>query len=668
MRQIGRARWLPIVLAAAAFVIPVLPSARAFPGSGSAGDAPFATLATPPVIYVPASAHAGGANGADWRTDLEIHNAGTTATTATVALLVRDAANPSPQTRSVAVAAGASVRLPDVLLNTFGFTGAAALRVTSSSDRLVVTSRTYNLVGPGAAGLPQGASFGQFVRGVSEESAIPYGQEGRLIQLTQRDASSGLDFRTNVGFVNLTSSTLEIRIDLFGADGTFLGTRSGDETRLRAYEFRQLTEVLKPYGTIADGYAVLRTTTPGGRFLAFATVIDNHLSGDPVFVPAAVTIPVVVPTPTPAPTATPTRTPGPTATPTPTAPSGPRPNLILHQPEGWTKCFSAHSEAGCCNGTSCCPPSLSTFSSAFIQFFLANAGTATATGPIRFVLTIDGTVAGTATWSNADGLEPGYGVILTWEYKGAVTPGPHTLGLAIDPDNEVPESNEGDNACTISAAWGGDPLITATFYTAGLVESEIEAGSPVPLGGQPARRVLAAPGEIWIPATAHASGLNGANWRTDLEVHNPGPTAASFSLQLLPRDTNNTTPAGQLGFTLDPQKSVRYVDVLESVFHFTGAAALRIVPTSGTVIATSRTYNLVGANSVGLPVGASFGQFVPGVPETAAISSTEEGRLIQLTQRDSGSGTEFRTNSHAHARDRRRPARLLQGGRDVARA
>ena len=43
MRQIGRARWLPIVLAAAAFVVPVLPSARAFPGSGSAGDVPFAS-------------------------------------------------------------------------------------------------------------------------------------------------------------------------------------------------------------------------------------------------------------------------------------------------------------------------------------------------------------------------------------------------------------------------------------------------------------------------------------------------------------------------------------------------------------------------------------------------------------------------------------------------
>jgi hypothetical protein len=232
MRQVGRARWLPIVLAAAVLVIPVLPSARAFPGSGSAGDVPFAALATPPVIYVPATAHAGGANGADWRTDLQIHNAGTTATTAKVALLVRDAANPSPQTRSVAVAAGASVRLPDVLLHTFGFTGAAALRVTSSSDRLVVTSRTYNLVGPGAAGLPQGASFGQFVAGLPESAAISSTEEGRLIQLTQRDSGSGTDFRTNIGIVNTTGATVDVRLDFFRADGTWLGVKQGSDTRL----------------------------------------------------------------------------------------------------------------------------------------------------------------------------------------------------------------------------------------------------------------------------------------------------------------------------------------------------------------------------------------------------------------------------------------------------
>jgi hypothetical protein len=102
--------------------------------------------------------------------------------------------------------------------------------------------------------------------------------------------------------------------------------------------------------------------------------------------------------------------------------------------------------------------------------------------------------------------------------------------------------------------------------------------------------------------------------------------------------------------------SVRYTDVLDSVFHFTGAAALRIVPTKGTILATSRTYNLVGANSVGLPVGASFGQFVPGLAEGEAISSAEEGRLIQLTQRAArADGVPDEHRIVNHRRDRGRP-------------
>ena len=433
MRQIGRARWLPIVLAAAAFVLPVLPSARAFPGSGSAGDVPFATLATPPVLYVPASAHAGGANGADWRTDLEIHNAGTTATTATIALLVRDAANPSPQTRSVAVAAGASVRLPDVLLNTFGFTGAAALRVTSSSDRLVVTSRTYNLVGPGAAGLPQGASFGQFVRGVSEESAIPYGQEGRLIQLTQRDASSGLDFRTNVGFVNLTSSTLEIRIDLFGADGTFLGTRSGDETRLEGlrvppahggheavrHDRRRLRRA--PHddaGRPLPGVRHRHRQPPFGR-----PRLRSRRGDDPRRRPHADS--------------------GAHGDSDPDAradghsdahgalgsPAEPRPLPAgdvarLHRRE-LSRPGAATTRAAAC-------PSSPTIYTAYFQFVILNSGQATATGPIQFELSIDGAPAGAATFANDGGIEPSSGYILHVALRGRHLRGkPH-------PDDHAP--------------------------------------------------------------------------------------------------------------------------------------------------------------------------------------------------------------------------------------
>ncbi|MBI4916081.1 MAG: hypothetical protein HY825_09565, partial [Acidobacteria bacterium] len=152
-----------------------------------------------------------------------------------------------------------------------------------------------------------------------------------------------------------------------------------------------------------------------------------------------------------------------------------------------------------------------------------------------------------------------------------------------------------------------------------------------------------------IPTGAHATGAGGTNWRTDVEVHNPGATQAAYSITLLKRDNDNgSLPADATrSFTLDPGLGARYTDIIDAVFHFSGAAALRITATSGTILVTSRTYNQLGSgNPYNLPVGSTFGQFVPAFADTNAITSTEEGRLIQLshTNYDVNNKKDYRAN------------------------
>lgn len=605
-------------------------------GAARAGASTLAAYAAGNVLYLPAGAHAAGANGANWRTDVEVHNPGSSTASFTVQLLQSGADNSSPSSRAYTLAAGRSRRFADVLVSEFGFAGAAALRVSVTSGALVMTSRTYNLLGANPWNLPMGASFGLFEPGIAESDALSYGQEGRLIQLTQQPSSSLDGFRTNVGFVNTTASPIDVRADFYRSDGTYLGTKSGSDTNLPAYGFRQLNEVLGEWGTVADGYAIVKTTTSGGGLIAFATVIDNHTSGDPIFIPAAkASGSTTAPTPTPTPS------------------SGAKPNLYLYKPSGWASCLSANYQSGCCTGTSCCSPFLSTYYSTFLQMFLANNGSATLTGPVRMALSIDGVVVGYANWSNPTGLESGYGVVLTWEYTNPIAVGTHTLTLTLDPDNTIAETNEGDNSCTSSGTWtsivfakGEKPL------GASAVEAQVSGDDPVAVreGPEPltvkARSALAAAATepIYVPASAHAAGLNGSNWRTDLEVHNPGSTAVTYSVALLMQSTDNGGSVPTRTFSLGPQQSVRYVDVLSTVFSTDGAAALRVTSQSGALLVNSRTYNLIGPNSVGLPVGASFGQFVPGLAESEAIGQGEEGRIIQLTHRDSSTLADFRSN------------------------
>jgi hypothetical protein len=140
---------------------------------------------------------------------------------------------------------------------------------------VMATARTYNDASAG--------TYGQFIPGLAGATAATTGQQTRLIQLGH-SATPGVGTRTNLGLVNTTATPTTVEVKLYTSDGTLLGTRS---YALGAFGYLQDDGVFGKVtaADVADGFAVLRTVTPGGAFLAYASVIDNR-SGDPVYVPA----------------------------------------------------------------------------------------------------------------------------------------------------------------------------------------------------------------------------------------------------------------------------------------------------------------------------------------------------------------------------------------------
>jgi len=237
---------------------------------------PSETAATGMELFVPGAAHVTGAAGTNWRTDLEIHNPGITRAEFTVALLKRDWNNTMPLTEFFSLDGGKSIRYEDVLDEVFSFEGSAALRIKPTSGEVMVSARTYNDV--------VGGTYGQFIPGVTTgTAAISEDHKGRLIQLSRSASSSG-GFRTNIGFVNPGGSNVMANVELFEADGTHLGALS---YTLKPYEYNQVGDILgKVTGaTVENAFAIL-TTTSGGSFLAYASVVDNR-SGDPVYMGAS---------------------------------------------------------------------------------------------------------------------------------------------------------------------------------------------------------------------------------------------------------------------------------------------------------------------------------------------------------------------------------------------
>ena len=186
--------------------------------------------------------------------------------------------------------------------------------------------------------------------------------------------------------------------------------------------------------------------------------------------------------------------------------------------------------------------------------------------------------------------------------------------------------------------------VLALYLTRAGSESAGPNGRSAAAPPDPAGKLAAGQSFYAIPTGAHSTGALGTNWRTDLEVHNPGATQASYTIALLKRDTDNSSPVSQ-SFSLEPGRAARYTDIIDSVFHFYGAAALRVTLTSGSVLVTSRTYNALGdGNPLTSPTAPPSATSSPPSQPTRPSPTGHEGRLIHLAHRDPNSKLDYRTN------------------------
>lgn len=226
------------------------------------------------VQYITATAHVGGANQTSWRTDLELFNPGATGLEVGLELLRADRDNSSPRSARRVVAGGGCLRLIDVLDELFGFTGAAALRISSGGEALMASSRTYNDLGT--------ETYGQYIPAVPASDASDGGHAVRLIQLTH-STSGDAGSRTNIGCVSTMASEITLTVELLSGDGDRLGDLM---MTLPPFAYHQSNDVFRAVSSadLADAFALVRPQTADARFLCYASVVDNR-SGDPVYIP-----------------------------------------------------------------------------------------------------------------------------------------------------------------------------------------------------------------------------------------------------------------------------------------------------------------------------------------------------------------------------------------------
>ncbi|HPA80506.1 MAG TPA: hypothetical protein PLS95_06785, partial [Thermoanaerobaculales bacterium] len=183
----------------------------------------------------------------------------------------RGADNSTPEaSASFNLAAGAAVRYSDVLGEVFGFDDGAvgALAIASDSRDLTLMSRTYNSP-------PAGGTFGQAIPGYRGDQLIVEGERRRILFFTENG-----EFRSNLGLLNGTDQPTRVMWERFLPDGSSLGTGQAD---LPPWGNVQLNRIFADSQPVRAAYIEVWTSTTGGAFAAYGSVLDNE-SSDPTTV------------------------------------------------------------------------------------------------------------------------------------------------------------------------------------------------------------------------------------------------------------------------------------------------------------------------------------------------------------------------------------------------
>ena len=233
--------------------------------------------ATQYVYWIPSAAHAPGAQGSKWRSDISVVNR--SGSTANLTLVFVPYASGSNITRNRSLASNHTAEWSDVLVSLFGLGDSSNAKGTvkiTSDAQLVALSRTYNQTASG--------TFGQYYPALTQVQAITASQAA-VLPLLRKNAG----FRTNVGFQNLSAASCTGEIKLFNGGGVQVGT-----TRtLTASDNKYIQEddifAKAGAGSQDVAYARVQPTTTGCKAWFFASVVDTA-TNDPTTVPQVLNV------------------------------------------------------------------------------------------------------------------------------------------------------------------------------------------------------------------------------------------------------------------------------------------------------------------------------------------------------------------------------------------
>ena len=240
-------------------------------------------LTSPTTITVtallPASAHAKGANGAFYTTDLSVANTGDTPASFALKFLGHDQDGSGGAEQIFNLGPGTSTTFSDVLGSVFGQTNNfGAIRITSNTPSLDVVSVTST---PGFGG-----TFGQEIPAVAFTDLIPTGSSRSILYIREGDG-----FRTNLILASGSSVSTDVDVALVLPASPWdyawlrrtLATKTYTVPPNGMIQVNRVVRDMGISGPVTGARLVLSSSTAGSLFTGLASIIDER-TNDPTVV------------------------------------------------------------------------------------------------------------------------------------------------------------------------------------------------------------------------------------------------------------------------------------------------------------------------------------------------------------------------------------------------
>ena len=225
-------------------------------------------------VFLPMVGRQAGAGTSNWYTTIWIHNPGAEVATARISFLERGTVNTNPPWVDVMVEPGDTDMIENIVDTLFHKQVFGALRVTCSTQKLVVTSRVYSQ----AVGAGEKDSVGQDFAGVPASFAIGLHEKTQILGTYQTLPSADSDFRFNFGFVETTGHTVTVRVTAIDSNGQDQGSK---DFQVREYSQRQVAfKDNFPAVSTENTRLQIEVISGSGKVIAYGSRIANS-SQDP---------------------------------------------------------------------------------------------------------------------------------------------------------------------------------------------------------------------------------------------------------------------------------------------------------------------------------------------------------------------------------------------------